>query len=104
MSQSADNTAFLSVGPVWRFQPEGRPYYVDLGISPTVLSESTFSGRELGGHLHFSSSITLGTRFGAEDEFGIALRLQHTSNGGLDSTNPGLDAIAVNFSAQTWSF
>ena len=95
--ESEDDTrAFIAFGPVWRFRPAA-PLYLDLGFSPTLLSGSTFDGRDLGGNFHFTSSATLGTNFGALGRYGLALRIQHTSNGGLNSKNPGLDAIALNF-------
>lgn len=93
----SESQAFVSLGPVWRFRPLSRALFLELGFSPTLLSGSTLNGRELGGNLHFTSSATLGTTFGARDEYGLALRIQHTSNGGLHSSNPGLDAIALNF-------
>ena len=34
---------------------------------------------------------------GARENTSIALRIQHTSNGGLNSANPGLDMIGFNF-------
>ena len=94
---SDTNTSpFLSVGPVWRFPIASGRQYVDFGFSPTVLSGSRFNGRELGGGFHFTSSLSLGMRLGVEERFSLALRAQHTSNGGLNSENPGLDMVGLN--------
>lgn len=88
---------FVSLGPVWRRSTASRALFLDLGFSMTLLGGSTVGGRELGGNLHFTSSVALGTRLGTRHEYALALRYQHTSNGGLNGTNPGLDAIALNF-------
>lgn len=91
------SSPFLSVGPVWRFPVGSGRQYVDFGFSPTVLSNSRFNGRELGGGFHFTSSLSIGMRLGVEERFSLALRAQHTSNGGLNSENPGLDMMGLNF-------
>lgn len=88
---------FVSLGPVWRWTLGTGQQYVDFGFSPTVLSSSRFEGRDLGGAFHFTSSIALGTRFGPAESYSLALRAQHTSNGGLNSDNPGIDFVGLNF-------
>lgn len=98
-STSGRNRAFVSLGPVWRLPINSHRYFGEFGFSPTLLDGSTFDGRELGGNFHFTSSITLGMRFGVQNQYALALRAQHTSNGGLNSTNPGLDTVGINFSA-----
>ena len=88
---------FVSLGPVWRLSRRAEALFLDLGFSVTLLGGSDFGGRDLGGNLHFTSSVALGTRFGGSRRYSLALRFQHTSNGGLNDANPGLDAIALNF-------
>lgn len=92
--------AFVSFGPVWRLPlVRGNDrWHVQLGFSPTLLSGSTISGRDLGGNFHFTSSVSLGALLGERRALSIALRIQHTSNGGIDSTNPGLDMVGLNIS------
>ncbi len=102
LSTSDDSEAFVSVGPVWRVPLWRRDVFVDLGFSPTLFSGSIFNGRDLGGNFHFTSSISIGKTFGISDNGSIALRLQHTSNGGLDSANPGIDMLGINFSFGFW--
>ena len=97
---SEESHPFVSYGPVWRFPLRGPSTYVDFGFSPTVLSGSTFNGRELGGKFHFTSSLELGMRFGTFQQFSLSLRGQHTSNGGINGTNPGLDMIGVAFALE----
>ena len=94
---NTDNRLFVSVGPVWRFPLRGPSTFVDVGFSPTLLSGSTFNGRELGGNIHFTSSLAIGARFGRQVDYSIAFRAQHISNGGINGTNPGLDMVGLTF-------
>ena len=90
-----DSTWFASFGPVWRFSKPYNRTYFEFGLSPTVLNDPGFAGHDLGGKFHFTSSATVGFRF--NERAAVALRLQHTSNGGLNGTNPGLDMLGLNF-------
>ncbi len=99
LSSGGRNQAFVSLGPVWRV-PLNRPdTLIELGFSPTLLSGSDFENRELGGKLHFTSSVDIARRFGAKRQFAVSLRIQHTSNGGLHASNPGLDLVGLVFRA-----
>jgi hypothetical protein len=98
LSSPAQSRPFVSLGPVWQLQTPTQALFLEFGFSTTLLAGSTLAGRDLGGNLHFTSSVAVGVRFGAAREHALALRVQHTSNGGLNSTNPGLDAVALNFS------
>ncbi len=97
ISTSQETRVFVSLGPVWRLPINNRLPYVELGFSPTLLTGSSLNGRDLGGNFHFTSSISIGATFGTRQNISLALRVQHTSNGGLSSTNPGLDMIGLNF-------
>jgi len=96
ISTSQENIAFVSLGPVWRLPIDSRSLFVELGLSPTLIAGSSFNGRDLGGNFHFTSSASIGATFGARENISIALRVQHISNGGLRSTNPGMDMIGLN--------
>ena len=96
LSTSQENRLFVSLGPVWRLPINSRSLFVELGFSPTLLSGSSFNGRDVGGNFHFTSSAALGTTFGARDSVALSLRIQHMSNGSLRNTNPGMDMIGLN--------
>jgi len=96
ISTSQENRAFVSLGPVWRLPINRRSWFVELGFSPTLIAGSSLNGRDLGGNFHFTSSASIGATFGARENISIALRVQHISNGGLRSTNPGMDMIGLN--------
>lgn len=97
VATSNETRPFVSFGPVWRVPITNRRLFLELGFSPTVFGGSTFNKRDLGGNLHFTSSATVGTTLGARNASSISLRVQHTSNSGLNSTNPGMDMIGINF-------
>ncbi len=96
ISNSSSDRAFVSFGPVWRFPLAGDSAFVDFGFSPTLISGSDFNGRDLGGDIHFTSSIAIGAYFGQRQSISVSLRAQHTSNGGLHDTNPGIDMLGIN--------
>lgn len=98
LASSDEAGAVVSVGPVWRFPLAAGRTYVDFGFSPTLISNTEVDGRDMGGHFHFTSSLSFGATFGSSDQYSIALRAQHTSNGGLNEDNPGLDMVGLNFS------
>jgi len=97
ISTSQETRPFVSLGPVWRLPINRRSWFVELGFSPTLIAGSSLNGRDLGGNFHFTSSASIGATFGARKNISLALRVQHTSNGGLSETNPGLDMIGLNF-------
>lgn len=93
---SGGNEVFASFGPVWRTPLVNDRYFAEVGIAPTFISGSTFRGRDLGGHLHFTSFVSTGVRFGGRNA--LSLRVQHISNGGLSETNPGMDMVGLEYS------
>jgi len=87
----------IAAGPVWRVQRPTASLFVEFSFNPTILGGSRLGDRDLGGNFHFTSSTSVGATFGARENISVALRVQHTSNGGLSSKNPGLDMIGLNF-------
>lgn len=97
VSTPSETRPFLSLGPVWRVPLIDESLFVDFGFSPTFIAGSSLNGRNMGGNFHFTSSASLGASFDAHQAFSLSLRIQHTSNGGLSDTNPGLDMIGLSF-------
>ena len=60
----------------------------DIGFRPTWLSTHEFGDDDLGGPIQFTSHAGLGVRWG---RMFFQYRVQHISNAGLDSPNPGLN-------------
>lgn len=88
ISTSQETRAFVSFGPVWRLPINLRFLFVELGFTPTLIAGSSFNGRDLAGNFHFTSSASVGAIFGARENISVALRVQHTSNGGLAAPIP----------------
>jgi hypothetical protein len=95
-STSTEDRAFISFGPVWRLPIEHRSLFVELGFSPTLIAGPSLNGRDFGGNFHFTSSVAIGATFGRRQAVSLSLRAQHTSNGGLHDTNPGIDMFGIN--------
>lgn len=96
------DSLFASYGPVWRMPSRWMPVardrlFVEFGFSPTWITNPYVVGRDLGGHLHFTSSLSLAMALDERRSLILALRIQHTSNGGLNADNPGLDMAALGF-------
>ena len=98
LASSQQTRAFVSLGPVWRLPVFSDRAWVNAGFSPTLLSASSFDGRDMGGNFHFTSSAEIEIAFGNARALRMALRIQHTSNGGLSGTNPGMDIVGFSFS------
>ncbi|MEQ9561281.1 MAG: acyloxyacyl hydrolase, partial [Woeseiaceae bacterium] len=65
ISTATQNSGFVSIGPVWLLPLNHRTWFVEVGFSPTVIvGPTSFNGRRLGGHFHFTSSLAVGARFG----------------------------------------
>jgi len=95
ISAGNDSRAFLSAGPVWRKRVGSTQWFATFSFSPTVIGGSTFNGRELGGNFHFTSAASIGRSFGRHNRVSVVLRVSHLSNGGIHSTNPGMDMVGL---------
>jgi hypothetical protein len=73
------------------------PWFVDVGINPTVIDGSTSGDEDLGTSFNFTSSIALGRYLGNANRHEIRLRYQHISNGGTNNKNPGVNMIGIDF-------
>lgn len=99
--RTTDKTAsYISIGPSWQHQfmrSNGREWFMDYGLHPTVISRTSFDGTRIGGSFHFTSHFGIGAYLTRDRQMSLALRYQHTSNAGLRSRNPGIDMVAVVF-------
>jgi len=96
-NHGSENRFFASLGPTLRLANDRwrMPFFLDLGLSPTVIDGSTYGGRDFGTSINFTSHIALGLRFGQAKNHVVKFRYQHISNGGLDEVNPGINMIGV---------
>ncbi len=98
-SRSSEDRNFISIGPSIRLTNDNwrKPFFVDLGLSPTVIDGSRYGDKEFGTSFNFTSHVALGMRFGKQKNHSVRLRYEHISNGGLDEVNPGINMIGIDF-------
>lgn len=89
LDRGEDTGAALSAGPVGAWNRDGSRWHFEIGVKPTLLSEDRFGMRDLGGHFHFTSHA--GIRYELRPRLSVGYRLQHISNAGISSPNPGLN-------------
>lgn len=88
--RSGSETAYLiSTGPMVLWPVWDPRVWLEGGISAALLSRDRVDGLDIGKHFQFISE--LGLKFVLAPRFSVGYRLQHVSNAGTDSDNPGLD-------------
>lgn len=97
------DTAFVSLGQAVTLRAPLRLRAVALqaSFSPTWTETDRLNGQDFGGHVHFTSAVALKLFLDRAQRQAIAFRAQHTSNGGLEQPNPGLDLAGIELS---WNF
>lgn len=93
-----DDAHLAAVGPVLTYAWPGRAIVFSTGIQPSVLSDSTAGGHDLGGHVQFTSHVAVGWR--PLPALYVAVRAQHTSNADLYEENPGVDIVSLELAGQ----
>ena len=88
-----DDTAVIALGPAFERRLGDAPLRLSLGIQPTLISRHDGNGRDLGGPVQFTSHAAIA--WAPPGALVIGLRLQHTSNAGIYTHNPGVDIAAV---------
>ena len=97
ITSPGDSRPFISLAPVWQAPLFGDNVAIKFSFGPTLIAGSTFDHRNLGGNLHFTSAVAIEAALGVRRSITLGLRIQHTSNGGLNSTNPGMDIVGLSF-------
>lgn len=85
----SDNGLILAIGPGIQLTRTDCPVGLNLGINPAFLSEDTYGEEDIGGNFHIISHATLFLKLG--DSFSLGYRIQHISNAGIESPNPGVN-------------
>lgn len=89
LNSEGQQALMISAGPTWILgQPRSR-YFFRAGVHPSLVSRHRFGNDDIGGAFQVSSHIGVGLRIGKRWQLGY--RFQHTSNGDLYDSNPGLD-------------
>jgi hypothetical protein len=95
LTGDGETAAYGHIGPLLSLSYAKCPLRLTLSSGPTLLSEDTFGSKDIGGHFHFTSGI--GLTWDVNEQWRIGYQLQHTSNSGIDSPNPGLDMHTLSF-------
>jgi len=97
----SDDVLVVSVSPVLRIKPQhiGSDFkpFIDVGVGPAYVSETTYGNRDLGQHLQFENRIGLGVEHGNK---ALSVNAFHYSNAGLADENAGTDWIVGTFSVE----
>ena len=86
---SGDDAIIGAVGPSLGLSRARLPLSFDAGVSPTFLSRDKFGSVDFGMQLQFTSY--LGVNWDFAPHWRLGYRVQHMSNGGLSTPNPGLN-------------
>jgi lipid A 3-O-deacylase len=79
--------------PMFRFQSRPayvRPY-VAVGVGLNVFTDSKLESYEFGSNFQFSDVMVLGMNIGTKNQWGIAYKFQHYSNGSVRPPNSGIN-------------
>jgi hypothetical protein len=86
----------IGVTPVFRLTRHNaysngvKPFF-EGAIGFHLMSDDKFGDKDLGTEFTFGDHISGGIQFGEQQKHELSLRLQHFSNAGLDSSNPGIN-------------
>lgn len=88
---TSDKTAFSGgAGPRFRLSHASFPLWLEIGSRAGWITEHKFGGDDLGGPFQFTSHGAVGFNV---QRFRVGLRLQHTSNAGVYSSNSGYNIL-----------
>jgi lipid A 3-O-deacylase len=83
----------LGIAPVVRLQKRGSAGfapYAEASFGAHLLSHNRINGRDMSSAFQFGEFAGVGVLLGPRREFGIGVRVQHVSNGGIRKPNQGL--------------
>jgi lipid A 3-O-deacylase len=97
--RAEQNVWDTSITPVFRLERGTRtrvwPFF-EAAIGFHLLSDLNInSERSFSSHFQFGDHIAAGVRFGEGHRYEMSLRLQHLSNGGITSPNPGINFLQL---------
>ncbi|MDA0321650.1 MAG: acyloxyacyl hydrolase [Verrucomicrobia bacterium] len=91
-----DSTELIGFSPVFRlvqkriFSRQTKAY-LEGSVGVHYLQDTMIGDRNVSSNFQFGDHLGLGVIFGRNSQFDLSYRLQHFSNGGVESPNPGLD-------------
>jgi lipid A 3-O-deacylase len=88
-----ESVADIGITPVFRF--ERSPLYVEGAIGLRLVSTHISAHRVFSTSFQFGDHLGAGFRFGPRERYDLGFRVQHISNGGISSPNPGINFVIV---------
>ena len=88
-----ESTADIGITPVFRF--EHNAAYLEAAIGVRLVTTHISAQRTFSTAFQFGDHLGAGIRFGPQDRYDFGLRVQHISNGGIRSPNPGINFFIV---------
>ena len=88
-----ESTAELAATPVFRF--ERRAIYVEGAIGFHLVQARISAHRTFSTAFQFGDHLGAGVRFGPGRRYDLGVRVQHISNGGVSSPNPGINFVLM---------
>ena len=88
-----ESTADLSATPVFRI--ERRTVYLEAAIGFHLVSTRISAHRVFSTAFQFGEHAGAGVRFGPGRRYDLGMRVQHLSNGGVRSPNPGINFVLM---------
>ncbi len=91
----------LGLTPVFRFEqkhPGGISPYLEGAIGFHLITPTfIYANRQFGSSFQFGDHLGAGVRFGDHQQYDLAYRYQHLSNGGIKKPNQGINLNQVHF-------
>lgn len=88
-----ESVAELAATPVFRF--ERGTAYLEAAIGFHLVSTHISAHRTFSTAFQFGDHVGAGFRFGPRKRYDIGMRIQHLSNGGVSSPNPGINFFSM---------
>lgn len=92
------NLVDVSFIPTLQLNSAGGSWFAEAGIGAHLLSHTKINNRHFGTAFQFGEHLALGTRFGAQQQYVLAARLEHVSNGRIKQPNNGMTFAGVELS------
>ena len=100
LSNDRFTTPALGIGPSvrWRGAQGTSPWFIEAGTALMVTGKRLYNDNQrMGTRFNFASHIGFGMNFGAQRAHELSLRVQHASNAGIKSPNPGVNFVQVRY-------
>ena len=84
-----------SIGVVLNYYGETVQPYVMINAGPSIISETYFADRHLGGHFIFNTRVMGGLRFGENFRHNLSVHATHYSNAYIYEDNDGFNTVGL---------